>query len=114
MQLPDPLAVQNVGLAPAHVLDQAGHFHQIDLQAAALQDVRTPGSSTRPVDSIATVSMPAPFQPVGQTRCRSTVKLAKTRTGLIGPVFGHRGPNLSRANIQPGRVEVDLLQDVLS
>jgi len=109
VELLDPLAVEDIGLAAGDVLDVSG-VDEEDLKTAFIEDfkdgdpVDTSGLHGHGVDATGQ-------EPIGQG-------MQGTGIGLEGPdglgttVFRHSGIDLSRSDVETGGVEIDLLESL--
>ena len=103
MQLLDPLAVEDVGLATGDILDVTG-VDEEDLKATLLEDLK--GGDPVDAGGLHGHGVDATGQePIGQS-------MQGTGIGLEGPdglgttVFRHSGIDLSRADVETGGIDL--------
>jgi hypothetical protein len=107
VELLDPLAVENVGLATWDILDMAG-VDQENLKTALVEDFvdRDPidagGLHGHGVDA-------AGLEPISQVMQGTGIGL-EAPDGLCATAFGHSDIDLGRTDVETGSVEIDLLE----
>ena len=107
VQLLDPLTIQGVRLAPGNILDVVGidqqYFKPTHLQN--LKDGYPEHGGTLHRHRL----HPALLQPIGQSM-QFTGEGLEAADRLLSSLFRHGHPNLRRTDVQPGSIEVDLLE----
>jgi hypothetical protein len=107
VELLDPLAVEDVGLATWDILDVSG-VDEDDFKAAFIEDFK----DGDPVDAggLHGHGVDATGQePIGQSMQGTGISL-EGPDGLGATVFRHSGIDFGRADVETGSIEIDLLE----